>query len=797
MAHHGKAPGGPGADGSAPSAVEDMTPEARNVEFINACKTGKYGLCKVMLASSLASVRARDATGWSPLLWSSFNGHHRVVELLLDHGAADDWRDENNIEDMLEATQATEEDGPAAQAPTGAAAHRKPLNSPLHWAVYRGHLRVVWILLRAGFSSSDVDDRGNTALHLAAMNGNIDVVRSIMMSGVQVRQLNLDGNDPLAVASSADARALLRKAAEQRVCPGSKLEFGPRQPQFLCFSTGLFYSDEASNQIQVPAFADTPGVMRPVRVSNEREYEIRDAQAALVAALNPSGRLSLEEIMGASPDDDDFTLGEGVTGIDATNAGLAESGEAAAGLSRGAASSPPSAPGAGGFPPAPGVGSGVSGAPGGASAGTGTGSGAMRKGLNLGVASIVEEGEEDEEEEDEDEDEEHGGGSGVGGGGAGRDVDDAAVGLTSPGGSIGGGSDEDDDGTERKRDSVAVRAAKYDAEPEGSEFPRDRDEHLEADDIPALRKAMSAASQLSASVWLVARAERALKRVTAWAEAEREARLVASRRPVGRAAETKPLRQAIARATALGVDDRITALGDVARTAEAESRVRDVVRVCSTIPLATHDEDADLARLAACIDELRALDPGSSVLPAASDLLVRLGIEVELSDAVLALDATLADTEKTFAECREDDPTELPLPEPTPEELEAKAKAEAEAAAAKAAAAAKPKPRGGRAAAAEPEPEEEPLPPLYPSPQLQALTKVQESTKQVALAIERATEAGADAELIEATAGKVKDVEARREALWEDEIARIRVFEAERIKREKKKKKGKKKKKKA
>ena len=41
-------------------------------------------------------------------------------------------------------------------------------------------------------------------------------------------------------------------------------------------------------------------------------------------------------------------------------------------------------------------------------------------------------------------------------------------------------------------------------------------------------------------------------------------------------------------------------------------------------------------------------------------------VEVELSDAVLALDATLADTEKTFAECREDDPTELPLPEPLP-----------------------------------------------------------------------------------------------------------------------------------
>ncbi len=37
--------------------------------------------------------------------------------------------------------------------------------NPLHWAAFNGHNRVVWTLLRKGFSPLDIDMYGNNSIH--------------------------------------------------------------------------------------------------------------------------------------------------------------------------------------------------------------------------------------------------------------------------------------------------------------------------------------------------------------------------------------------------------------------------------------------------------------------------------------------------------------------------------------------------------------------------------------------------------------------------------------------------------
>lgn len=37
--------------------------------------------------------------------------------------------------------------------------------TPLHWASYKGHYKVVWILLKEKMSPLDIDMHGNTAVH--------------------------------------------------------------------------------------------------------------------------------------------------------------------------------------------------------------------------------------------------------------------------------------------------------------------------------------------------------------------------------------------------------------------------------------------------------------------------------------------------------------------------------------------------------------------------------------------------------------------------------------------------------
>ena len=43
-------------------------------------------------------------------------------------------------------------------------------NTPLLWAAFKGHKRVIWELLIEGYSPNDVDSYGNNAVHLAASN---------------------------------------------------------------------------------------------------------------------------------------------------------------------------------------------------------------------------------------------------------------------------------------------------------------------------------------------------------------------------------------------------------------------------------------------------------------------------------------------------------------------------------------------------------------------------------------------------------------------------------------------------
>lgn len=47
---------------------------------------------------------------------------------------------------------------------------------PLHWASYKGHYKVVWILLKEDMSPLDIDMHGNTSVHQAAASGSIKVL---------------------------------------------------------------------------------------------------------------------------------------------------------------------------------------------------------------------------------------------------------------------------------------------------------------------------------------------------------------------------------------------------------------------------------------------------------------------------------------------------------------------------------------------------------------------------------------------------------------------------------------------
>ena len=88
------------------------------------------------------------------------------------------------------------------------------MNTPLHWAACKGHLRIAWLLIEQGYSPNDVDDVQNTPLHLAAANGHVHVVNCLVEDGADPRAKNAFRNTPLDVSTVRPVRECLLKAAD-------------------------------------------------------------------------------------------------------------------------------------------------------------------------------------------------------------------------------------------------------------------------------------------------------------------------------------------------------------------------------------------------------------------------------------------------------------------------------------------------------------------------------------------------------------------------------------------------------
>ena len=191
-------------------------------QLIQASKSGDVVKARELFSDG-AVAACRDAKGWSPLVWASFGGHDEMVALLLQHGADSDYRKER---DEIEAAVRAEEakvNGLSVRIDTDSS-YTKPvtINSPLHWASFKGNLRVVWQLLLHGFSVSDIDENGNNALHLACTGGHADVVRTLMQQGFEVDLRNGFGVDAICLSTSPAVHALLNKAIAQEQCPVSR-----------------------------------------------------------------------------------------------------------------------------------------------------------------------------------------------------------------------------------------------------------------------------------------------------------------------------------------------------------------------------------------------------------------------------------------------------------------------------------------------------------------------------------------------------------------------------------------------
>ena len=88
-------------------------------------------------------------------------------------------------------------------------------NTPLLWAAFRGHLRIVWLLLQDGYSPNDVDNLDNNAVHLAAACGHKKVLQCLIDDGGNANAVNIYKNIPLSMATDPIIQEMLLVAMDK------------------------------------------------------------------------------------------------------------------------------------------------------------------------------------------------------------------------------------------------------------------------------------------------------------------------------------------------------------------------------------------------------------------------------------------------------------------------------------------------------------------------------------------------------------------------------------------------------
>lgn len=215
-------------------------------EVIQAAKDGNARAMKRMLRDDPGLVRARAASGDTPLMAALYRGHTAVVDVLAAAGAVDDifgaaaLGDIEVLDRILASNPASVHtvayDGwtplhlaaffgrtdaverlLAAGAPINAVSTNSLTNTPLHAAVAGGHVDAALRLIERGAGVNTRDAGGHTPFHIAAEGGHLAVVRAMLERGADPHAVDADDRTPLARAASrnhADVVDLINLAGQ-------------------------------------------------------------------------------------------------------------------------------------------------------------------------------------------------------------------------------------------------------------------------------------------------------------------------------------------------------------------------------------------------------------------------------------------------------------------------------------------------------------------------------------------------------------------------------------------------------
>jgi ankyrin repeat protein len=224
-------------------------------EMIEKWQAGDHGVTPVEDTSA----------AWTPLLWAASKGFGELVDLFIKNKMGEIYMHRPGEEDT-----------------------KLQMATPLQWAAFKGHLKIVHTLLRAGMQIQDVDDCGNNALHLACTGGHVEIMKTLLAHGCDINVRNRYGNNPLGMCSDKDCRELLLKAANQEKCQFDGTEFTVYKWRHLCSCCGFFFHQENTTLTEMKRSVGSDEI-KLARQCQSCEPDIKSKEAELRVQMAPEG----------------------------------------------------------------------------------------------------------------------------------------------------------------------------------------------------------------------------------------------------------------------------------------------------------------------------------------------------------------------------------------------------------------------------------------------------------------------------------------------------------------------------
>jgi len=238
--------------------------EKLNLELLKACESNLTDET-IRLIDQAADPCCEDSHQWSPLIWAASHGNETLTRLLIKRNAADVYK--------YDETQGKV---------------RRKKHSPLHWAAFKGHLKVLWLLMAPpqNLSHHEKDSIGNTALHQAAAGGSLECCKCLMAQGVDVFAKNDRGHTPYALCTVPEVQSLLQKAMKEAACKATGKQFSSTVLRYLCSWSLDVFCESAVVQMMVYESPEATEKEKPITWCMEVRNVIHEAEQQLTHALH-------------------------------------------------------------------------------------------------------------------------------------------------------------------------------------------------------------------------------------------------------------------------------------------------------------------------------------------------------------------------------------------------------------------------------------------------------------------------------------------------------------------------------